>query len=157
MMILIHRSFFSMALVLALFGLAGAQGAVFTVQFKASPTREEAEDEVRQLKARNISAYIIKSVVPGRGVFYRVRAGVFSNRDEAKKYGANLQERGIIAEFIVMPYEKPADELASRPAPAPQTQPKTPARTSQPAPNVAPDDVAGPTRPPTQKRPDSAP
>ena len=157
MMILIHRSFFSMALVLALFALAGAQSAVYTVQFKASPTREEAEDEVRQLKARNISAYIIKSVVPGRGVFYRVRAGVFSNRDEAKKYGANLQERGIIAEFIVMPYEKPSDELASRPAPASQTQPKAPARTSQPAPNVAADDVAGPTRPPTQKRPDSAP
>jgi sporulation related protein len=98
---LLHRSFFPLALVLILFGLAGAQGALFTVQIKASPTRAQAEEEVRQLKSQNISAYIVKSDVPGKGVFYRVRAGVFSNRNDASKYGASLQQRGVISEFFV--------------------------------------------------------
>ena len=114
---LLHRSFLPLALVLALFGLAGAQGALFTVQIKASPNRADAEEEVRQLKAQNISAYIVKSDVPGKGVFYRVRAGVFSSRNDASKYGANLQQRGVISEFFVTPYEKSTEEVAARPTP----------------------------------------
>src|SRR5262247_4612933 len=101
MMRLLHRSFFSLALVLTLFGLTGAQDATYTVQFKALPTKAEAEGEVRQLRAKNIPAYIVKSDVPGKGVFYRVRAGVFSNRNDANKFGVNLQQRGVVAEFFV--------------------------------------------------------
>jgi SPOR domain len=149
----IHRSLFSLTLVLMLFGLAGAQGAVFTVQIKASPTREEAEEEVRQLKAKNISAYIVKSVVPGKGVFYRVRAGVFSNRNDANKFGANLQQRGVVSEFFVTTYEKPVDEVASSAAPTRPPQTKAQEKVNQAPLNSAP----APARPATQKRPDSAP
>src|SRR5262245_21251217 len=133
MMKLLHQSFFSLALVLMLFGLAGAQDATYTVQLKASPTRAEAEEAVRQLKAKNISAYMVKSDVPGKGVFYRVRAGVFSNRNDANKYGANLQERGVVSEFFVTPYEKPADEAASAATPKSASQTKATARPHQPA------------------------
>src|SRR5499426_4709742 len=98
---LLYRSFIPLALVLLLFGLAGAQGPLFTVQIKASPNRAEAEEEVRQLKAQNISAYIVKSDVPGKGVFYRVRAGVFSNRSDANRFGADLQQRGVVSDFFV--------------------------------------------------------
>jgi hypothetical protein len=126
-----------LAFLLILFGLAGAQAAVYTVQFKASPTREEAEEEVRLLKAKNISAYIVKSVVPGKGVFYRVRAGVFSSPGDAKKFGANLQQRGVISEFIVMAYEKPIDDAAARTTPASPPQPKATAKATQPPPNNA--------------------
>ena len=128
---LIHRSFFSLAIAMMLFGLAGAQGVTYTVQFKASSTREGAEEEVRQLKTKNISAYIIKGSVPGKGVVYRIRAGVFSNRNEANRFGANLQQRGMIAEFIVMPYEKPIDDFASNSAPTSPPQAKGPTRTNQ--------------------------
>jgi SPOR domain len=151
---LLHRSFFPLALVLILFGMAGAQGTLFTVQIKASPTRAEADEEVRQLKAQNINAYIVKSDVPGKGVFYRVRAGVFSSRNDASKYGANLQQRGVISEFFVTPYEKVADEVASRPAPT--GPPPTKAKPNQPAPNSAAGEAPAPARPATQKRPDSA-
>jgi hypothetical protein len=137
-----------------LFGLAAAQGALFTVQIKASPTRADAEEEVRQLKAQSISAYIVKSDVPGKGVFYRVRAGVFSTRNDASKYGANLQQRGLISEFFVTAYEKGADEVASRPAPTgpPPAKPKP----KEPAPNSAAGEAPAPARPATQKRPESA-
>ncbi|HEY7184069.1 MAG TPA: SPOR domain-containing protein [Blastocatellia bacterium] len=152
---LIHRSLFSLAFLLILFGLAGAQGAVYTVQFKASPTREEAEEEVRLLKAKNISAYIVKSVVPGKGVFYRVRAGVFSTSSDAKKFGANLQQRGVVPDFFVTPYEKPSDEFASSSAPTGPPKAKPPAR---PAPESA-SNVAGAAdlRPARQTKSESAP
>jgi len=151
---LLHRSFVPLALVLILFGLAGAQGAFFTVQIKASPNKAEAEEEVRQLKSQKISAYIVKSDVPGKGVFFRVRAGVFSSRNDANKYGANLQQRGVISEFFVTPYEKPADEVAARPAPT--GPPPAKAKPNQPAPNSAAGEAPAPTRPATQKRPESA-
>jgi len=152
---LLHRSFFPLALVLILFGLAGAQGALFTVQIKASPTRAQAEEEVRQLKSQNISAYIVKSDVPGKGVFYRVRAGVFSNRNDASKYGASLQQRGVISEFFVTAYEKATEEVASRPAPT--GPPPSKAKPNQPAPDSAAGEAPAPARPAaTQKRPESA-
>jgi hypothetical protein len=150
---LLHRSFFPLALVLILFGLAGAQGALFTVQIKASPNKAQAEDEVRQLKSQSISAYIVKSDVPGKGVFYRVRAGVFSSRNDANKYGASLQQRGVISEFFVTAYEKGTDEVASRPAP---TTPPAKPKPNQPPPNSADGEAPAPARPATQKRPESA-
>jgi hypothetical protein len=143
-----------MALVLMLFGLAGAQGATYTVQIKASPTRAEAEEEVRQLKAQKVSAYIVKSDVPGKGVFYRVRAGVFTTRNDANRFGADLQQRGVVSDFFVTAYEKPADEVASRPAQTSPPPPKATAKANQPAP--APSESPAPTRPAPQRRPDSA-
>src|SRR5262249_41575956 len=107
--------------------------ATYTVQLKASPTKAEAEEEVRQLRAKNIPAYIVKSDVPGKGVFYRVRAGVFPNRDDAKRFGADLQQRGVISEFFVTPYENPAGEAASAGAPKSASQTKATARPNQPA------------------------
>src|SRR5215475_12255421 len=142
---LLHRSLFSLAFLLMLFGLAGAQSAVYTVQFKASPNREEAEEEVRQLKAKNVSAYIVKSVVPSKGVFYRVRAGVFSTSSDAKKFGASLQQRGVVPEYFVTAYEKPTDEFASSSptanptAPTGSTKAKSPAK---PAPEKASNSAA---------------
>jgi SPOR domain len=147
---LIHRSFFSLALVLVLFGPAGAQSATYTVQIKASPNKAEAEEEVRQLKAKNISAYIVKSDVPGKGVFYRVRAGVFSTRNDANRFGADLQQRGVVSEFFVTNYEKPSNEIASRPAPTSPPPPKATAKAAQPA--ETPEESPAPTRPSAQKR-----
>jgi SPOR domain len=152
---LLHRSFFSLALVLMLFGPAGAQSATFTVQIKASPTKAEADEEVRQLKAQNISAYIVKSDVPGKGVYYRVRAGIFTSRNDANRFGANLQQRGVVSEFFVTVYEKPADEVASRPAPTGPPPTKAPSKANQPA--ATPSESPAPTRPaPPQRRPDTA-
>jgi SPOR domain len=152
---LLHRSFFPLALVLILFGLAGAQGPLFTVQIKASPTRAQAEEEVRQLKSQSISAYIVKADVPGKGVFYRVRAGVFTSRNDANKYGSGLQQRGVISEFFITAYEKPTDEVASRPAPT--GPPPSKAKPNQPAPDSAAGEAPAPARPAaTQKRPESA-
>ncbi len=119
-------------------GLALAQGASYTVQFGASPSKEEAEEKVRQLKTKDVQAYIVKSFVPGKGTFYRVRAGLFSGQAEAKRFGNYLQQRGVISEFFVTTYEKPTEDTVARatppktaPASAVKGQPLTP-QTSQP-------------------------
>jgi len=143
-----------LALVLVLFGPAGAQSATYTVQIKASQNRAEAEEEVRQLKAKNISAYIVKSDVPGKGVFYRVRAGVFTTRNDANRFGADLQQRGVVAEFFVTNYEKPTNEIASRPAPANPPPPKATAKAAPPAETT--EESPAPTRPAAQKRSENA-
>jgi SPOR domain len=138
MMRLIHRLLFSTALVLILFGLAGAQAASYTVQFAAAPTREEAEEKVQELKAKNVIAYIVKGSVPGRGVFYRVRAGIFSNQNDAKKFGSSLQQRGVVSEYFITAYEKPADETAASAAPKGAPLVKVASKTNQAVSNNPP-------------------
>ncbi len=83
----------------------------FTVQFEATPAFETANEKVERLKARGVEAYIVKSSVKGKGDFFRVRAGTFSSSAEANKYGADLQEKGVVTEFFVARYEPPADSL----------------------------------------------
>jgi len=138
MMRLIHRLLFSLALVLTLFGPAAAQGAGYTVQFAAAPTREEAEAKVSELKAKSVIAYIVKGSVPGKGVFYRVRAGIFSNQTEAKKFGATLQQRGVVSEYFIAAYEKPVEETATAAAPKGAPPVKAASKANQPAPNNPP-------------------
>ena len=130
-MAFIHRSIFSMAVVLILFGLAVAQGSGYAVQFGAFTVKEEAEDKVSELKAKDVAAYIIKSSVPGKGVFYRVRAGFFTNQNQAKRFGASLQERGVVSEYFITAYEKPNEATAA--VAVPKRQSPSPPKTTQPA------------------------
>ena len=138
MMRLTHRLLFSLAFVLTVFRLAGAQGAGYTVQFAAAPTREEAEEKVSELKAKSVIAYIVKGSVPGKGVFYRVRAGNFPTQSDAKKYGATLQQRGVVSEYFIAAYEKPAEETAIGAAPKSAPLAKVASKTGQPASNNPP-------------------
>jgi hypothetical protein len=144
---LIHRGFFSLIIVLLLVGLAVAQAVKYTVQFEAAPTKEAAEEKVKQLEAKDVQAYIVKSFIPGKGTFYRVRAGLFPNQNEAKKFGADLQRRGVVNEFFIATYEKPTEDLvASAPA---KTAPTPVPKGSQ----VKPQSTA---TPPSQSTPNNA-
>jgi hypothetical protein len=128
-----HRAIFSLILVLSLAGWAGAQGVKYTVQLEAAPTKEAAEEKIRQLKTKDVEAYVVKSFVPGKGTFYRVRVGLFPNQNEARKFGDDLRRRGVVPEFFIAPYEKPTEDVAANtapvkpsPAPAPKEQPVKP-------------------------------
>lgn len=96
-------------------GLAAAQGTRFTVQLEAAATPEAAQEKVKQLKAKGVAAYVVKSQVPGKGTFYRVRAGNFPGQAEARKYGSDLQKQGVVAEFFIAAYEKPQAEVTPPP------------------------------------------
>src|SRR5215470_16284289 len=133
-----HRSIFSMAVVLMLVGLAIAQGSGYAVQFGAFAVKEEAEARVSDLRAKDVAAYIVKSSIPGKGVFYRVRAGFYTNQNQAKKFGASLVERGVVSEYFITAYERPNETTASVIAPKAQPSAPAPPRTNQSTPNNLP-------------------
>jgi CHAT domain-containing protein len=87
--------------------LASAEANPYTVQFEATQEFEAAREKVNGLKTRGLNAYIVKSEVSGKGTFFRVRAGNFRTQTEAQKYGAGLQENGVVSDFFVTRYEPP--------------------------------------------------
>lgn len=102
---------------------AAAQAGTYTVQLEAAQTQAEADEKVAQLKAKGVEAYILKSQVKGKGLFYRVRVGMFPNATEARKFGASLKQQGLVPEFIIAPFERAKEEVVSvskkSPKPAP--------------------------------------
>ena len=87
--------------------LASSRANPYTIQFEAAPELETAQDKVKELKARGVDAYIVKSGVKGKGTFFRVRAGNFRTLVEAQKYGAGLKDKGAVSEYFVTRYEPP--------------------------------------------------
>src|SRR5262249_46489825 len=73
-------------------------------------------------------------------------------------FGANLQQRGVVPDFFVTPYEKPTDEFASSSAPTGPTSPPKAKPPARPAPETASNGSgAGDLRPARQTKPETAP
>jgi CHAT domain-containing protein/Tfp pilus assembly protein PilF len=87
--------------------VASDEANPYTVQFEATPQFEAAQEKVKGFRTRGLNAYIVKSEVKGKGTFFRVRAGNFPTQTEAQKYGADLQEKGVVSDFFVTRYEPP--------------------------------------------------
>lgn len=104
---LIHRASLALSILVSLTIFAAAQSGKFTVQIVAAPSQAEADTAVKELKAKGIEAYVVKSQVPGKGTFFRVRAGIFSNASDARKYGETLKQQGIVTDFFIAGYERP--------------------------------------------------
>ncbi|MBO0719595.1 MAG: tetratricopeptide repeat protein, partial [Blastocatellia bacterium] len=73
----------------------------FTLQLKATRDRESAEERVKQLAERGVDAYIIRRKVKSKGYYFRVRTGMFRNKEEAESYGSMLREKGIAVEYFI--------------------------------------------------------
>jgi CHAT domain-containing protein/sporulation related protein len=93
-------------------GLVSEGATLFTIQLEATPELKTAEERVRQLEKHGIVGYIVKSEVKGIGVNYRVRAGNFPTQGEARKYGADLQGKGLISEYFVARYHRSKRSVA---------------------------------------------
>jgi hypothetical protein len=136
-------SFLSFGLALVLAATALAQAGRYALQFGAYPTRAEAEQKMTQLKAQGVDVYLVKSTVPGKGVFYRVRTGNFGSLAAAEQKGRQLKSQGASSEYYVASYEKPEAEapahVASNPPKTTVAPPITKATQPAPAPiNTAP-------------------
>lgn len=114
---LFHRASFALSILLFLTITSAAQSGKFTVQIVAAPNQTEAEETAKQLRAQGVSAYVLKSQVPGKGTFYRVRAGSFANANEARKYGESLKQQGVVPEFFIAPYEAPRESGSAEKSP----------------------------------------
>ena len=148
---------------LAFAAVALAQAGRYAVQIEASQGRAEAEARVEQLEAQGVDAYLVESLIPGKGHYFRVRVGDFSTPATAKNYGQQLKAQGTIRDFFVATYETPQPEAAPRASEADSTLAATPAEPSaSPAPIPAPQPdamastaVAPPDTPPATARPSS--
>jgi hypothetical protein len=128
---------------LALAAVALAQVGRFAVQIEASPSRAEAEASAERLAAQGVAAYLVESLVPGKGRYFRVRVGDFTSRAAAAQHGRELKARGVLRDFFVAPYEAPLGATISEVTqadPIPPATPSTPPATTAlgelpPAPN----------------------
>lgn len=80
---------------------AAAPRSGWTVQLGASQRREEAEALAR--KIQGLGPRIEEADVPGKGHFFRVRAGRFDSKAAAEKYRSDVVRETGIAGVIVPP------------------------------------------------------
>jgi SPOR domain len=130
-----HLAIYSLLVLFLITGFAAAQGTQYTVQLEALPLLEKAQERVNQLKAQGLDVYIVKSQVTGKGTFFRVRVGIFPSQNEARKYGAGLQSRGLVPNYFIAAYEAPQEDFTTR------------------SPNLVGAQPGGPIIPPTNPRP----
>jgi cell division septation protein DedD len=65
----------------------------FTIQLASLPDKGDALEVVKQLQSRRYDAYMLTVTLPGKGIFYRVRVGHYTDLNQAKKALAILQSR----------------------------------------------------------------
>jgi SPOR domain len=121
-----HLAINSLFVLLLITGFAAAQVTQYTVQLEALLQLENAQERVQQLKAQGLDAYIVKSQVAGKGTLFRVRVGKFPNQNEARKYGASLQTRGVVPGYFIAAYEAQQEDFTTRGANLAGPQPGAP-------------------------------
>ncbi|HJQ70717.1 MAG TPA: SPOR domain-containing protein [Blastocatellia bacterium] len=88
----------------------GSVGSL-TLQTAAFPDEAGANEFTKKLISAGIPAYVVPADLQGKGRWFRVRVGRFSNADDAKKYAVQSRLRakaaGMNVDFIVVEYGKP--------------------------------------------------
>jgi cell division septation protein DedD len=79
----------------------------FTVQVGSYADSEQANAHCASLNLAGIESWMVKAQIPGRGTWYRVHAGRFVSREEAARFGAQLQADRAVQNYIVTASETP--------------------------------------------------
>src|SRR5262249_37722767 len=142
---------FLLIVVLFIPSLVRAQGTRYAVQLGALQSQTDADARVNELRTKDVQAYIVITNVPGKGIFYRIRVGMFADMNAPKMSGPLLVRRGCKALFFVALFDPPfeARSIAVKPAPTPAPV-NTAATTSSPSNGIAS------SSPPKQSSPDIA-
>ncbi len=74
----------------------------YAVQVSSHQERQAAEDEVKRMKQNGFAAFIVTSELPGKGKWYRVRLGSFTNKDAAEKLQKNVNAKAGVSSIIVI-------------------------------------------------------
>lgn len=72
----------------------------YTLQIASYQEKESAEEDVRKMKKLGYAAFIVPSEIEGKGKWYRVRLGSFSNKASAEKLQRELKTKEGINPFI---------------------------------------------------------
>lgn len=79
-----------------------AAGGKFTIQVSAFQSRSQADHLVSNLKNKGYDAYIAQAVIPGKGIWYRVRIGTYGSRDDAQKTANTLKRKEGISTYVTL-------------------------------------------------------
>lgn len=83
----------------------GSGDGSLTIQLGAYKSSGEAQARVAKLKAAGIEGRVVKAEVPGKGTWFRVQSGRFTNESEASKHASELRAKGVAQDFIVTGYQ----------------------------------------------------
>ncbi|QQS48795.1 MAG: SPOR domain-containing protein [Acidobacteriota bacterium] len=121
---------------IALCSVVQAQRVKYTVQLEATSILEVARDKAGRFKDQGLDVYIVRSEVPGKGTFYRIRTGVFPSQQVARNYGADLKRRGVVPDYFIAPYEEPRNDwMGVKPV---EKKPEAPVKAASAAPSEPP-------------------
>lgn len=76
----------------------------YTVQIASFPQARFAHEMEGKLKSKSYPAYVQKTDIPGKGIWYRVRVGHFGTKEEARKYGDTMltKESSVKSVYVAM-------------------------------------------------------
>ena len=74
----------------------------YTVQVSSHQERQAAEDDVKRMKQNGFAAFVVSSVLPGKGTWFRVRIGSFSNKEAAEKLRKEVHAKIGVSPIIVL-------------------------------------------------------
>ena len=80
----------------------GAKGKKesFSLQLSAFQERHEAEQFMLKLKQSGLKPYMVTTSIPGRGIWFRVRVGDYSNWEDALVAKENFEQRHKIIAYV---------------------------------------------------------
>ena len=74
----------------------------YTLQIASYQEKDMAEADVKKMKQHGYSAFVVSSDIEGKGTWYRVRVGSFTNRASAEKLQKEIRTKQGITPFITI-------------------------------------------------------
>lgn len=74
--------------------------AHFTLQLSAFATKAEAGEFMRKLREAGYKPYLVESMVPGKGLMYRVRLGDYPSRDSALSAKSDFERKQKMVAYV---------------------------------------------------------
>jgi hypothetical protein len=116
-----QRLFLVSLLCLLSLSAAQAQAVRYTLQVEALDSLTPALELVQDLRASGVDAYYLRSEVPGKGLYYRVRVGNFADTRSAHHRGEQLCRAHLIHKYYVTTYEGGTYQIVTPQIVTPQT------------------------------------
>jgi len=73
----------------------------YVVQLSSHQERQTADLEVKKMKHHGFAAFIVSSERPGKGTWYRVRVGSFTNKEAADKLQKEVRAKAGVSSIVV--------------------------------------------------------
>ena len=73
----------------------------YAVQISSHQEKQTADLEVKKMKHQGFAAFIVSSELPGKGTWYRVRVGSFTNKEAADKLQKEVRAKAGVSSIVV--------------------------------------------------------